>query len=238
MTACLAVAGDLLPAGPVDRGGTSMAGPGQGGVVHGAGEPTDAITPVGQAAQQPPDGLLDPLGQVMAGPGGHVELPFRRAGEVLQAAVTEALPGATVTDVHGWRIPADEHNPETVGAYLDLVPSAGAPAGSVSVFFRKGGSGSLSAQEYVEWCTDEVDDCQVSTLPDGTVVKSYSSVMVDTPTGPWTLYRVERLVDGVVIRLNASAGRADDEGGSVLAPHPPLTMQQLIDVAAHLQPLR
>ena len=84
-----------------------------------------------------------------------------------------------------------------MGAYLDLVPSADAPAGSVSVFFRKGGSGSLSAQGYVESCTDDpVDDCQVSTLPDGTVVKSYSSVMVDTPNGPWTLYRVDRLVDG------------------------------------------
>ena len=82
-----------------------------------------------------------------------------------------------------------------------------------------------------------VDDCQVSTLPDGTVVKSYSEDLVDTPTGPLTLYRVDRLVDGVVIGVNASAGRADD-GGSVLAPDPPLTMQQLVDVAAQLQPLR
>ena len=60
--------------------------------------------------------------------------------------------------------------------------------------------------------------------------------MVETPTGPWTLYRVDRLVDGVVIGVNAAAGRAED--GSVLGPNPPVTMQQLVDVAARLQPLR
>ena len=153
--------------------------------------------------------------------------------------MSAALPGGTISGVQGVRIPGDEHNPETVSGYLDLAPSAGAPAGGVSVVHLTGGwGGTLTPQEYVESCPAEVDDCQVTTLPDGTVVKSYSQVMTDTPTGPWTLYRVERLVDGVVIGLNASAGRAEDEEGSVLAPNPPLTMEQLVDVAAHLQPLR
>ena len=55
---------------------------------------------------------------------------------------------------------------------LRLAPAAGAAPGEVSVFFlaSKWG-GALSAQEYVEWCPDDVDDCQVSTLSDGTVVK-------------------------------------------------------------------
>ena len=40
-----------------------------------------------------------------------------------------------------------------------------------------------------------------------------------------------------MIGVNASAARAEDEEGSV-APDPPLTMQQLLGVAAQLQPLR
>ena len=76
------------------------------------------------------------------------------------------------------------------------------------MFFLTGGwGGTPPPQEYVELrAPTSVDDCQVSTLPDGTLVKSYSQVGVETSTGPWTLYRVDRLVDGVVIGLNASAG--------------------------------
>ena len=116
---------------------------------------------------------------------------------------------------------------------MDLGPSGE----GVSVFFLTGGwGGGISAEEYVNWCPDDVEDCQVSTLPDGTVVRSYSDVLVDTPTGPWTLYRVDRLVDGVVIGVNAAAGRAED--GSVLGQNPPVSMQQLIDVAAQLPAMR
>ena len=232
MTASLAVAGELLPAGPVDHGGSSVAGPAEGGVARRPSEPTDAIRPVGQAGQEPTAGPVDPVGQVTADLGRRVERPFPRAGEALQAAVNAVLLGATITEVQGWRTPADEHNPENVSASVDLGPSGE----GVSVFFLTGGWGGMSAEEYVNFCPDELEDCQVSTLPDGTLVKTYSQVGVETSTGPWTLYRVDRLVDGVVIGVNASAGRAED--GSVLGQNPPVTMQQLVDIAAHLQPLR
>ena len=153
--------------------------------------------------------------------------------------MSEVLPGATITDVQGERIPATSTTRRPSRDTWTWPPLLGLPQ-AVSRWSTSpvGGAARLTAQEYVESCPADVDDCQVTTLPDGTVVKSYSQVMADTPTGPWTLYRVERLVDGVVIGLNASAGRAEDEEGSVLAPNPPLTMEQLVDVAAHLQPLR
>ena len=84
--------------------------------------------------------------------------------------------------------------------------------------------GRQSAEEYVDFLPGRARRLPGVHPPDGTLVKTYSQVAVDTPTGPWTRYRVDRLVDGVVIGVNATAGRA--EGGSVLGPNPPVTMQQ------------
>ena len=226
-------AGTLFPGGAGSPDTTEFAGP-----AASSGTPGVPATAGGDASgEQHPDRPVGLASAVV--PGAGRGLPFPEAGDALQAAVSEALPGGVISDVHGRRILADEHNPEAVAADLSLAPTAGAPAGGVSVFFLTGGfGGGISAEEYVNWCPDDVDFCQVSTLPDGTVVKTFSHTLVDTPTGPWTLYRVERLVDGVVIGVNAAAGRAEDKEGSVLAPNPPLTMRQLVDVAAQLQPLR
>ena len=41
-----------------------------------------------------------------------------------------------------------------------------------------------------------------------------------------------------MIGVNATAPRANDEAGNVLAPNPPLTMEQLVEVAAQLNPMQ
>ena len=136
-------------------------------------------------------GIPDPLGQIISSQGrGYEQVAYPAAGEALEAAVAAALPDGVISDVDGRRILAEEHIPETVSADLSLAPTAGAPAGSVSVYFLTPpvfGAG-ISSEEYVSWCPEEALECEVSTLADGSLVRTSTVNQVDTPTGPWILY--------------------------------------------------
>lgn len=141
--------------------------------------------------------------------------------------------------MNGSRTSATCHHPEAVGAVLDYAPAAGAAAGQVSVSYLQGEEFAYAggAAAYVSSCDNfgdsDVSDCEVSTLADGSTLRTYG-IHLDLDGGTWEILVAERLVDGNVISVQSQAPRADDADGTVLAADAVLTTAQIGDIAAGL----
>ena len=155
------------------------------------------------------------------------------AGEALEAAVRSVAPGGTISEVSGDLIDGRASS-LWVGAGLRLAPADGSPAGLVAVYFRDL-AGSAHTAEHFTQCHDDLEDCQVTTLPDATKVRTHT-VVQDLEGGRWETLVAERLVGGCVVSVTSYGPRADDEVGTVLGDSV-LSTDQVADVAAQLTPV-
>jgi len=151
--------------------------------------------------------------------------PVPQALKALEAAVRSVAQG-TISDVSGDRVSATCHHPEMVSAVLTLTPADSSSEVQVSSSFLAPGEFDYAggAEAYVSTCemgdVAQSEDCQVSTLPDGTILRTLSFTQrsggVDTT---WQI--AERLVDGYIV--NAQAIGEDT-----------LTRDQVADIASQL----
>jgi hypothetical protein len=151
----------------------------------------------------------------------------------LVAAVT-AVASGTISDVEAFRSPETLHHPAAVSAVLDFAAAAGEPPGQVAVLYLPGAELAWAggAAAYLDGCDRSLQDCRMSTLPDGPKVRSYHT-RGTVPGGGWEVRVVERLVGDAVISVQDQGPRADDAEGTVLGP-PALTQDQLLAIAARL----
>ena len=156
--------------------------------------------------------------------------------EALQAALAEAVPGGSTSDLIGMNKYSGDGGPYARGA---LTFGIGEAASDVELTYGLAVPGD---KEYFAQCDGSQSNCEVTTLADGSVMQTY-----DIPFGggkpgeTGTNLGAARLVDGYTVGLWVQV--PVDERGKVLDPETVLTMDQLQQVLsqpvwADLEPLR
>jgi hypothetical protein len=168
------------------------------------------------------------------GPGSPQTPQVRAIGRSVAHAV-RSVSGATTSAVRSYRDEATPTSPATVEVSLRLRSEGGAPVGRFSMAFWSEASygGTASAATTRAWLQDcgSRPDCQTYTLPDGSLVRA-TRTHQHLPGGTWEMAVVERDVDGVVQFVTARAPR--DADNTTIASSPPLTTDQLVQVASQL----
>ena len=150
--------------------------------------------------------------------------------EALTATLTRVAPAGVVTDDLPTGMtyePNRDGSPNALGG-VEFAPSAGAASGGVIVNYWPVRAGDLQRNTH---CHDDVADCEVVTLPDGTVVLTYVVNDPQVPSagrGPAMLVAAHRVVNGNVVSLGA--GSPYDAGADARADDAVLTRDQLVDV--------
>lgn len=139
----------------------------------------------------------------------------------LRSVSTGTVSGVTSETIHG-----DVGQSDLPEAHLSLAPTAGGPAGNVSVVsFADHGS-----QAAFQQCDPEEGTCQNSTLPDGSLVHT-----TDLRDGGEERISVQRQVNGQDVLLVAWSPISDSTGKPA-GTDAPLTVDQLVQVASKIAP--
>jgi len=158
------------------------------------------------------------------------DMTFTSAPEAAQALKTAlaSVAEGTISGARAERVSATCHHPENVMATSTLAPADGSSDVQVSASFLAPGEFDYAggAEAYVSTCDTVdagIDDCEVSTLADGTTLRTYS--LSQKSGGVDTTWQVaERLVDGYIVSVNAIGAEA-------------LSSDEVADIASQLTPL-
>lgn len=169
---------------------------------------------------------------VVGGRSGGVLNP--RASQPSLADAIRAVAPGTVTD--STTLPVDDHI--SAGTVLTFRPPDSSYGGQVSVVYHAAGDygGAVTGTAYLQSCPRGWEDCQVRTLPDGSLVRTTVAHVPGRAGGPWEMRVAERLVDGALTTL-AAYGPTDPDG-TVTGPNAVLTTSQLVAVISRLTPAR
>ena len=149
--------------------GVLLPGAGDGGGTTAFADQGSATDPVIVPAPLGPVAATDVASNAPDGPASRDDIETDlglEAGEALEAAVRSVAPGGTISEVSGDLIDGRASS-LWVGAGLRFAPADGSPAGLVAVYFRDL-AGSAHTAEHFTQCHDDLEDCQVTTLPDDT----------------------------------------------------------------------
>jgi hypothetical protein len=145
------------------------------------------------------------------------------------AAAIAAVAQGTISNVDDSPLPASLHNPLTQATGLDFTPADGSGESQVFVAYHPAGYYS-SPEGYIDWRPPHVVGYQVSDLPDGSRVRTFTA-----PQDTGELAVAERLVDGRVETLS-DWSPTDAQGDFIPGGHPALSADQLKQVIARLAP--
>ncbi len=150
------------------------------------------------------------------------------AGKALKDAVLSLADGsATVID--SARASATCHAAAAVRASIAFAPADGSSAGRVSVSYDPEVStvSGVRGRDYVSTCYDEMRDCQITTLADGSVLRTYRA-QLSLADGDWALLVADRLADDYVISVHAQWPRGEEAV---------LTAEELAELSTVLTPV-
>ena len=161
--------------------------------------------------------------------------PLTRAIGQSTAQAVASVGGVSTSAVQSYLAEATPTTPANIEVSLRLTSPAGASVGRVSASFwaeaTYGGSAAQTqTRAWLRTC-GTFADCRTFTLSDGSLVRA-AGTHQQLSGQTYRTNVVERDVDGVVQVVVAYAPRGVD--GTVTAPDPPLTIDQLIQVASLL----
>ena len=176
-----------------------------------------------------------------------VPVTTRSLTAALQAGVAEVADG-TASEFEGFLTYAgaakvhdplvDDKERDSYQASFTFAPADGSPGATVSaVLADKAGmdDNKTTAEDNFTTCIEDLDeDCQVTTLPDGSLLKTYVRHSIgSTGQRAYEILTAERMVGDTVVRVEATNGGELTEAGNVVTrPHPTLSVDQLTEIVS------
>jgi hypothetical protein len=210
--------------------------------VLGAGAAT-----VNQAFADTPGGTSDQSSSTAGTLSGDtVPITTRSLTAALQAAVGDVADG-TASDFDGHLAYAsssktydplvDDAERDGYSGTFTFTPADGSGGALVhAVIADKGGMdyNQTTAEENFTTCTSVQEECKVTTLPDGSLLKTY--VLYGIGGGDergHEMLMAERMVGDAVVRVSATNGGALTEAGNeITRPHAVLSIEQLTEIVS------
>lgn len=146
--------------------------------------------------------------------------------EALTATLAWVVPNGVVLEPSTMNYEPDRDGSPNARGGVEFAPSAGAATGNVTVSYAPAKAGDV--ERYAQ-CHDNLDDCDVVTLADGSPVLTYAVRRSTRPwdEGPDTLFAAQRVVNGNVVSVAADSPDVHSGAGP---DDPVLTKDQLVDV--------
>jgi hypothetical protein len=165
----------------------------------------------------------------------------------LQAAVAEVADGS-MSGFEGFHTYADAwqtHDPlvddvsrDAFMGSFSFAPADDSGAALVSVNLTDKASwdyNQKTAEQNLSECDDFKQDCEVTTLPDGSLLRTYATYGIASNGGPqdYEMWHVERIVGDAVVAVTATnGGNLTRSGIEVTRTHPALSVEQLTEIVS------